>query len=188
MSRASSQITDGKVETDTCSNLCTTESSESESLANSLTPDLNAPSDKSSLVTNNDTGVKLGSASNNELSLQALGVGEHGSEMLVQNAGESTKDIGADMVKDVSMRTSHSLGSEGGTKHDHMSRLADTLSIPASVTAPEEKAFRVKRKDGGGEESVHVSEDIPNTSLTQSIDQVTDVGCALLCLPLSLSH
>lgn len=209
VSMASSQVADGKVETDTNSNLDISESSELESLANSSTPDFSAPSVDSSQL------------ADNELALQAQEVGEHDSKMSVQNEGESSQDIGADRNEDVSLGTSHSLGSEGRptthdreggvraetllvsdtkdmssstsqrpgsegeTADDHMSSSIDTVSIPAPATSAMGETFNVDERDGEDREvSFLVPENIPNTSLMQTREyQVTVVGCALPFLP-----
>ncbi|XP_054793560.1 uncharacterized protein LOC129299136 isoform X1 [Prosopis cineraria] len=51
------------------------------------------------------------------------------------------------------------------------------MSVPAPVTSTADKAFSVEIEGEDKQESLHVYEDIPSTSLTKVMeDQVTDVG------------
>ena len=181
ISTVSSQITDGNVEADSHSNMVNTESSESQSVTNSLAPDNTDPSvDSSSVVTTYDTGNETVLDSNAEVAHQVHGVCENDSELSAQDQGEIAQDIGADVLEDVSLRTSDSLVSEGGATHDRESVTVAVLSPPASVTTAVGESVTDEREGEKREELLLLSEDIPNTSVMQTReDQVTDLGCAL---------
>lgn len=164
MSNTSSHVTDGNDETKADSHL----------LGNSLTPELSAQPVDSSSAANDDASIT-------ELSLQPLGVADRDSEVLVRNEEDSSKDVGAEMVKDLSETTILSVGSKDVTINDHMSTPVDTISVPGPVTSTGGQAIGVESWGGDEQESLIVSEDTPNTSLMNAMaDQVTDVGCALL--------
>lgn len=182
MSTTSSQVTDGNVESNADSNFCIKEVSESESLAESFTLDFSAPSVNSSSATDNDTGVQLQLATTTELALQAQVVDEHDSAMLVQNEEESIKDVGIDMLEDVPLGTFHGPVSEDGTTLDHMPSPVDTLPVPAPVTTAAGKSSRVERECRDAEESLLLSEDIPNTSesVKNGGESTQDVGTEMV--------
>ncbi|KAL2584179.1 hypothetical protein AAZV13_14G114900 [Glycine max] len=169
ISTVSSQITDGNVEADSHSNMVNTESSESQSVTNSLAPDNTDPSvDSSSVVTTYDTGNETVLDSNAEVAHQVHGVCENDSELSAQDQGEIAQDIGADVLEDVSLRTSDSLVSEGGATHDRESVTVAVLSPPASVTTAVGESVTDEREGEKREELLLLSEDIPNTSVMQT--------------------
>jgi len=181
ISTVTSQITDGNVEADSHSNMVNTESSESQSVANSLAHNNIDPSvDSSSVVTTYDTGNETVLDSNAEVAHQVHGVRENDSELSAQDQGEIAQDIGADVLEGVSLRTSDSQVSEGGATNDHASVPVAVLPSLASVTTAVGESVTDERKCQKREELLLLSEDIPNTSVMQtSEDQVTDLGCAL---------
>ncbi|XP_054793562.1 uncharacterized protein LOC129299137 [Prosopis cineraria] len=99
-----------------------------------------------------------------QLALQAQVVDEHDSAMLVQNEEESIKDVGIDMLEDVPLGTFHGPVSEDGKRLTICQVLVDTLPVPAPVTTAAGKSSRVERECRDAEESLLLSEDIPNTS------------------------
>ncbi|RDX78937.1 hypothetical protein CR513_40714, partial [Mucuna pruriens] len=171
VSTVSSQITDGNVEADINYNVVNTESSESQSVANSLalSPDQIDPSvDSSSMVTAYDTGNETVLDSNAELAHQVHGVRENDSELSAQDQGEIAQDIGADVLENVSLRTSYSLVPEGGATYDHAFAPVTILSPPASVTTAVGESVTDKRDSDKREELLVLSEDISNTSVMQT--------------------
>ncbi|KAL2574158.1 hypothetical protein AAZV13_17G171400 [Glycine max] len=178
ISTVTSQITDGNVEADSHSNMVNTESSESQSMANSLAHNNIDPSvDSSSVVTTYDTGNETVLDSNAEVAHQVHGVRENDSELSAQDQGEIAQDIGADVLEGVSLRTSDSQVSEGGATNDHASVPVAVLPSLASVTTAVGESVTDERKCQKREELLLLSEDIPNTSVMQtSEDQVTDLG------------
>ncbi|XP_061362542.1 trans-Golgi network-localized SYP41-interacting protein 1 [Gastrolobium bilobum] len=168
VSTGSSQVTDGNVESDHDSNVVITESLESQSLANSLASDSIDPSvDSSSVAITYDTGNETELDSNTTSALQLDGVRENDSSLSAQDQGEIAQDVGSDVAKDVSMRTSDSLGPEGRTTYDHASALA-ILYPPASVSTAVGDSVLVEREGEKREEPLLLSEDIPNTSVMET--------------------
>lgn len=156
-----------------------TETSESQSVANSLPPDNIDPSVSSSVVTAYNTGDETVLDSNAELAHQVPGIREEDNELSAQVQGNTAEDIGADVVKDVSLRTSGSLVPEGGETHDHASAPVSNLSQPAPGTTAAGESVS-EREGEKREELLLLSQDIQNTSVMQKTeDQVTDLGCAL---------
>ncbi|KAI9097790.1 hypothetical protein K1719_025561 [Acacia pycnantha] len=164
MSIASSHIVDEEVETGADCNLSVPESSGLQSLANSSTPDFNAPSVDSSSV--DEANIKAELASSVELEHQDQGVAKVDAQLSVQNEGENTQDVGTAMGE---------VNFEGGVMDDHISTVPDDLSSPASAAAF--NATRVEREGEERKESLLSPEKIFSTSLTlMREDQVTDVG------------
>ena len=184
----SSQVTDGNVETDSDSNVVSTESLESQSVSSSLAPDNIDPSiDSSSVAITNSTGDETELNSDRQLADRVQEVCDVDSDLSSQDQG--AQDGSAAVAEDVSLRTSDSLRPEGGETYDHESAPVDILSPPASVAIAVSEPVTVTIEVDKREESLLLSEDIPNTSLMQTReDQVTDLGCALsLSLSLSLA-
>ncbi|CAJ1972211.1 unnamed protein product [Sphenostylis stenocarpa] len=177
ISTVSSQITDGNVEADSHSYVVNTETSESQSIANSLAPDNIDPSvDSLSVVTRYATGDEAVLDSNAELVHQVHGVPEEDNELSAQVQEKIAQDMGADMPEDVCLRTSDSLVPEGGETHDHSSTPVAILSPPTSITTAVGESYSVG-EDEKGEDLLLLSEDIPNISVMRTReDQVTDLG------------
>ncbi|TKY58240.1 sporulation-specific protein 15 isoform X4 [Spatholobus suberectus] len=169
ISTGSSQVTDGNVEAGSHSNVVDTESSESQSVANSLAPDNIDPSvDSSSVVTTYDIGDETVLESNAELAHQVHGVYENDSMLSTQDQGKIAQDIGADVPEDVSLRTSNSLVPEGGATYDHASAPVAILSPPASVTNVVGESVADEREGEKREELLILSEDIPDTFVMET--------------------
>ncbi|XP_027939603.1 centromere-associated protein E isoform X2 [Vigna unguiculata] len=177
VSTASSQRTDGNVEDDSHSSVVNTETSESQSVANSLPPDNIDPSVvSSSVVTTYNTGDESVLDSNAEPAHQVPGICEKDNESSAQVQGNIAEDIEADVAENVSLSTSGSLVPEGGETHDHTSAPVSILSQPAPGTTVVGESVS-EREGEKREELLLLSQGIPNTSVMQTReDQVTDLG------------
>jgi hypothetical protein len=177
-STGSSQVTDGNVETNSDPNVVITKSLESRSLASSAAADNVDPSvDSSSVAMAYDTGDRTDLDSNAKLALEGHGVHENDSGLSSQDQGGSSQNVNSDVAKDVISKTSNS---EGGTAHDHASELVAILSPHASIATAVDGSVTVEKESEKREDSLPLSEDIPNTFVAQTReDQVTDLGCAL---------
>ncbi|KAK7384853.1 hypothetical protein VNO78_30556 [Psophocarpus tetragonolobus] len=168
-SAVSSQITDGNVEDDSHSNMVNAESPESQSVANSLTPDnIDSSVDSSSVVCTYDKGNETVMDSNAEVGHQVHEVRENDSELSAPDQGEIAQDIGANVPEDVPLRISDTLVPEGGETHVHASVPVAILSPPVSVTTAACESITDERDGEKREELLLLTEDIPNTSVMQT--------------------
>ncbi|KAL2318260.1 hypothetical protein Fmac_032136 [Flemingia macrophylla] len=166
ISRVSSQNTDANIEVDSQSNVFNTELlSESQSVANSLSPDnIDASGDSSSMVTTYDTGDETVLGSNAKLAHQVHEVRENdSSELSAQDQGDIDQDTGADVPEDVSLRTSDNPVPGGGATYDHASAPVDI-----AVTTAVGESFADKGEGEKREELLLLSENMSNTSLMQA--------------------
>ncbi|GAU15212.1 hypothetical protein TSUD_09500, partial [Trifolium subterraneum] len=171
-STGSSQVTDGNVETNSDPNVVITESLESQSLASSAVADNVDPSvDSLSVAMTYDTGDITELDSNANLALEGHGVHENVSELSSQDQGGSSQNVGSDVAKDVSPKTSNS----GGTTHDNASEPVAVLSRHASITTTVDESVTVEKESEKREESLPLSEDIPNTFVAQTRED-QDIG------------
>jgi hypothetical protein len=166
-STGSSQVTDGNVETNSDPNVVITKSLESRSLASSEAADNVDPSvDSSSVAMAYDTGDRTELDSNAKVALEGHGVHENESGLSSQDQGGSSQNVNSDVAKDVSSKTSNS---EGGTAHDHASELVALLSPPhASIATAVDGSVTVEKESEKREDSLPLSEDIPNTFVAQT--------------------
>ncbi|CAJ2674840.1 unnamed protein product [Trifolium pratense] len=145
-----------------------------ESLTSSSAPDVDPSFDSLSVAMTYDAVARTELDFNAKLALEGHGVNENESELSSQDQGGSSQNVGSDVAKDVSSKTSNS---EGGTAHDHASEPVTLLSPHASITTAVDESVTVEKESEKREDSLPLSEDIPNKFVAQTReDQVTDLG------------
>ncbi|OIW14366.1 hypothetical protein TanjilG_15720 [Lupinus angustifolius] len=112
-----------------------------------------------------DTGpyVETEVDSSSKLALQQV-QGDNDSDLSVKDQGESATNTGPYVAQDIFLSTSDSLRFEGGATNDHVSAPVDILSPSVSFEDAVGDSVPVEREGEKKEESLLLSEDIPNTS------------------------
>ncbi|KAE9588972.1 hypothetical protein Lalb_Chr22g0361211 [Lupinus albus] len=105
--------------------------------------------------------------SNSKLALQQVQA-DNDSELSVKDQGESARNAGPYVAQDIFLSTSDSLRFEGGATNDPVSAPVDILSPSVSFKDAVGDSVPVEREGEKKEESLHLFEDIPNTSKGRS--------------------
>ncbi|CAJ2665219.1 centromere-associated protein E-like isoform X4 [Trifolium pratense] len=132
-----------------------------ESLTSSSPPDVDPSFDSSSVAMTYDTVDRTELDSN---ALEGPRVHENESESSSQDQGGS-KNVGSDVAKDVSSKTSNS---EGGTAHNHAHEPVALLSPHASITTAVDESVTAEKESEKREDTLPLSENIPNTFVAQT--------------------
>ncbi|KAM5565397.1 trans-Golgi network-localized SYP41-interacting protein 1-like [Rosa sericea] len=174
---ASSQVHDGEIKSAVGSNSGTVNTSESNSVENSADSDTSVAvaGPSAVLIPQEKSVVETELGENAESPSEEVGVSKRDADSSVQIEGESTGTADAEVARDISLDTSHTVDSGGEAKNSRMSIQVDVSAQHPSVDITEGMSVTVESEIPSREKESLPSVENINTSLLQEReDHVTD--------------
>ncbi|PRQ27420.1 hypothetical protein RchiOBHm_Chr6g0305121 [Rosa chinensis] len=174
---ASSRVCDGEIKSVVCSNSGIVNTSESNSVENSVDSDTSVAVAGPSAVpiTQEKSVVETELEKNAESPSEEVGVSKRDADSSVQNEGESTGTADAEVARGISLDTSHTVDSGGEAKNSKMSIQVDVSAQHASDNITEGMSVIVESEIPSSEEESMPSQDNINTSLMQDREDQEEV-------------